>query len=179
MARLDETTSGELARETDSPLRAATLIDRLDKLASHLERLDSGSGDAALLRQTIECIKTLDSALVPFAEDCDAWPDEWEDDLESNTEFLLSDLRAARNARRKIGTHRNLNKSSMQDCNSCQTCRFWIKLDLLVDDTNRAWGECRRYPPIQKFEDNENDMEMGDWPSTWDNQWCGEWQLKK
>lgn len=59
---------------------------------------------------------------------------------------------------------------------ACASCRFWLKVDWLVDMPSRRWGMCRRYPPSDKFEDDENDMEMGDWPSTWDDQWCGEWQ---
>jgi hypothetical protein len=60
-----------------------------------------------------------------------------------------------------------------------RSCRFWRELDRLVDMPSKSWGVCRRYPPSEKFEDDENDMEMGDWPLTWNDQWCGEWQRRE
>lgn len=62
---------------------------------------------------------------------------------------------------------------------TCGSCRFWREDDRLADIPSRSWGMCRRHPPSSIFQDDENDMEMGDWPSTWNDQWCGEWQQRK
>lgn len=46
----------------------------------------------------------------------------------------------------------------------CETCRFWL------GTAGNGAGYCRRFPPPMAR------SEFDDFPTTWKDQWCGEWQ---
>ena len=57
----------------------------------------------------------------------------------------------------------------------CENCRFWDLYDVTVGCG--AFGECHRNPPPPYYEDDKPEpVDIGRWPSTWHNDWCGEWQ---
>ena len=57
----------------------------------------------------------------------------------------------------------------------CETCRFW---DRSVLDTV-GFGACRRFPPIHlecEVFDEGGSANVGEWPDTLSEDWCGEWK---
>lgn len=50
----------------------------------------------------------------------------------------------------------------------CSNCMWWIA------DCN-AWGECRGGPPTPRFAPQE----VGQWPWTMQNDWCGSFRMKE
>ena len=62
---------------------------------------------------------------------------------------------------------------------ACFRCRFWVNLpgyDLLGDGKERDnFGECRRYPP-QLRDDDTVCGDIGNWPLTESDCYCGEFQ---
>jgi hypothetical protein len=54
----------------------------------------------------------------------------------------------------------------------CSTCRFWEP-----PDSDDCFGECRRRAPLPRLgPDNADSIARAEWPSTFDDDWCGEWQ---
>jgi predicted DNA-binding protein len=45
-----------------------TLIDRLEKLAAHLDGLDSASGEAKLLREAVAKIESMEDAMMAMSD---------------------------------------------------------------------------------------------------------------
>jgi len=50
----------------------------------------------------------------------------------------------------------------------CRNCRFWVRN---LDDVK---GWCHRYPPLMPRQTDEEE-DWGEWPSTGEPDWCGEW----
>ncbi len=60
---------------------------------------------------------------------------------------------------------------------NCETCRFW---DGSSPDAT-GWGMCRRNPPTHvshEILDGGGIANVGFWPDTEDDDWCGEFQEK-
>ncbi len=53
----------------------------------------------------------------------------------------------------------------------CATCRFFHQIDM-----RRNFGECYRYPPRSRWDDDGNNEHTRPKTLTWD--WCGEHQVK-
>ena len=49
----------------------------------------------------------------------------------------------------------------------CDTCKYWK--EMMDNDPNHIWGECRRYPPSSPGTANPPPCTKNDW-------WCGEWE---
>lgn len=54
---------------------------------------------------------------------------------------------------------------------TCETCKFWYRLD---DEE----GMCRRYPPFTVRTDPNIGMDAFTFPATSMSEWCGEHQPK-
>lgn len=54
---------------------------------------------------------------------------------------------------------------------NCGNCAFWV----LTDDT----GQCRaRSPVVSKWADSRGVVHLDNWPHTYPNDFCGEFELK-
>jgi hypothetical protein len=69
----------------------------------------------------------------------------------------------------------------------CENCNFWCKIYTDDEDKFVSYGECRRYPPVQKQRGKVVYNEISDYLSintsrweifTYNNDWCGEFGLK-
>lgn len=60
---------------------------------------------------------------------------------------------------------------SVRDRPTCETCRFWRRLD--GEEVLDGQGECRRHAPSPTLEIRD-DGYGALWPETWDEDWCGE-----
>ncbi len=60
----------------------------------------------------------------------------------------------------------------------CDTCLMWECVDDVPNDSNFFIGECHRYPPNQYEGGKFNDPDSSKLPSTYAEDWCGEWKQK-
>jgi hypothetical protein len=61
---------------------------------------------------------------------------------------------------------------------NCEACRFWRTLP---DDDEETFGQCRRSAPspvYRKLEDIGAEPSYGQWPLTYYEDWCGEFEPK-
>jgi hypothetical protein len=66
----------------------------------------------------------------------------------------------------------------MSDNESCKNCKFFMRhpewYKALLTKNALANGECRRYPPVTRVnEDGDEDIIQ---QNTYDDDWCGEWK---
>lgn len=55
--------------------------------------------------------------------------------------------------------------------NSCQDCRFWVKMEHHIHPERSEWGECHRFPP-------PFNIALGIFPGLPPDAWCGEFSTK-
>lgn len=56
--------------------------------------------------------------------------------------------------------------------NECSFCMYW---DILYNTD--SVGRCRRYTPVINHQQNRRTT--GEWPITYENDWCGEFKKKE
>lgn len=57
----------------------------------------------------------------------------------------------------------------------CRDCKFWDAVEQVAGHAN-----CRRYPPVIAWKMGQNGIDFidGALPTTWAQDWCGEFQHK-
>lgn len=56
---------------------------------------------------------------------------------------------------------------------NCLTCAFWKTSSYKPDLC--SFGKCHRHAPVGYRVEMSKTTE-GDWPTTWADNWCGDWQ---